>query len=37
MVTDGIIKPLLRIAFERFKEMLGVTGNRKAGGAEVRD
>jgi hypothetical protein len=37
MVADGMTKPLLRTAFERFKEMLGVTGNRKAGGAEVRD
>jgi hypothetical protein len=35
IVADGMTKPLLRTAFERFKEMLGVTGNRKARGAEV--
>jgi hypothetical protein len=34
MVADGMTKPLLRVAFERFKEMLGVTGNSKAGGAK---
>jgi hypothetical protein len=35
MIADGMTKPLLRVAFERFKEMLGVIGSRRAGGAKA--
>ncbi len=35
MVADGMTKPLQRVAFERFKEMMGVIGSTVARGAKV--
>jgi hypothetical protein len=35
MIADRMTKPLLRVTFERFKEMLGVIGSRRAKGVKA--